>query len=262
MKSNKDQRQKNIEKFHLDVFKSLCSEFPPGTIEVDRENPDFIVNSQTVRIGIEHTQLFKDMKVEDSFMSAGKYGNQEKILRKAMLICEKKGIPPLLVEVLFEFTNKDYSREDINRISKSLAVYIEDLDSRKLLISEIVLRKDDFIKKIDEIEMVEITPGVIKGRTWLKEHRWEVVSVSVTRIKPDFIEEIQHCIEKKNSKFSTYEKCDQCWLLIVVNRSNPAQRFDINENTKNHIYQSAFDRIFYLDLMHRNLVPLSCLRSA
>ena len=261
MKSNKDQKQKKIEKFHLDIFKSLYSEFPSGVVKVDRENPDFIVNSQIGKIGIEHTQLFKDMKVEDSFMSAGKYGNQQKILDTAKLICEKKDIPPLWVRVLFKFSNRGYTRDDIKRISKSLAVCIEDLDSRKLLVSEIVLRRNDFIRKIDEIEELDITPRDYKNRTWLNYHRWEVVSARW--VKQDFIEELQKCIDKKNSKYPVYrKKCNQCWLLIVVGRFNPAQGFDINENTKNHIYKSAFDRIFYLDVMQKNLVELSCLKSA
>jgi hypothetical protein len=247
--SHKNEIKKAKEKFHFEVFKRLFTEFPLSDIDTCREHPDFLVDSLHGIIGIEHTKVFEDETIKDPFMSANKYGDQERILKKARIICEKKKIPPLWVRVRFSISNLQYTRKDVERISKSLADCIEKERAKNPSTDEIILRRDELLG-IPEIQKVDIVKS-------LGYQQWEMISPHwVTR---EFIKEIQKCINDKNSLYAKYrEHCGQCWLLMVVDRKHPSQGFELSEKTAKHTYKSAFDRTFYLELRFEQLVQLSC----
>lgn len=247
--SHKNEIKKAKEKFHFEIFKRLFTEFPVSDIDTCRENPDFLVDSLYGIIGIEHMQVFEDETIKDPFMSANKYGDQEKILKKAKIICEKKKIPPLWVRVLFSISNLQYTRKDVERIGKSLADCIEKKCVQNPSTDEVILRKDE-LPEIPEIQRIDIVKGL--GYQW-----WQVISAQW--VKREFIKEMQKCINDKNSLYAKYRKhCEQCWLLIVADRAHPSQCFELSEKTAKHTYKSAFDRTFYLDLRFEQLVQLSC----
>jgi len=251
--SKKESIKKFREKFHFNVFKRLFKEFPLDDIETDISRPDFIVKLQNGSLGIEHTELFKNDFAKLGLSSRARYGNQEKIIKKARIQCEKNVVPPIWVRVRFSGSNENYNRNDIERISESLASCIENHVSEAK--SKIILKSDDLHKVLPEVSRIDVISRFINGTEWLSEHRWEIVSASW--VKMDFIDELQQCIEKKNKLYSDYRKqCNECWLLIVADRSNPSQGFDISEKTLKYSYKSKFDRIYYLEIMHDHLVQL------
>src|SRR5438128_11209640 len=51
--------KKDVERYHLELFRETCSDFPSGTI-VDSEEPDFLIENGSAAIGIELTELYRE----------------------------------------------------------------------------------------------------------------------------------------------------------------------------------------------------------
>jgi len=87
------------------------------------------------------------------------------------------------------------------------------------------------------------------GKTGLPYHLWTVEGPAV--VQNLTIEKIQSCINEKNCRYEEYlRKCDECWLLIVVNVFKDSQSFE-TPNRIDHRFESKFERVFYLDASHR-----------
>jgi hypothetical protein len=66
-------------------------------------------------------------------------------------------------------------------------------------------------------------------------------------VQMDFIPQLQRTINEKNSKHGRYrQRCDECWLLIVASGGRPSGLFEPSAETKNHLYQSLFERTFFM----------------
>lgn len=255
--SQKNEIKKAEEKSHFEMFQRLFTEFPLPNAYIQNEHPDFLVISSCARLGIEHTKVLKDETFKDPFMNASKFGDQKKILKKASTICVTKKLEPLWVQVSFSSSNLQYSREDIDRISRGLADLVVGTCSENQLEEKIVLNKNDFSDNLPEVRRIDIRKGIVAGNQWLSNHRWQVVSAAWVRC--EFSKEIQKRLDEKNPFYQSYrQRCDSCWLLIVADRSIPYQCFQIDKNTEQYIYSSSFDRTFFLEVTHEKLVELIC----
>lgn len=65
------------------------------------------------------------------------------------------------------------------------------------------------------------------------------------------IEEIQDSINKKNLLYDDYrKKCDECWLLLMINIFRDSQSFEISQII-NHCFNSKFEKVFLMDGSYR-----------
>ena len=113
--------------------------------------------------------------------------------------------------------------------------------------------------QIPEIHLINVIRGTFNGIVWLRDHHWQEVRASW--VNRNFVSELQTCINRKNSKYQEYRKnCNECWLLIVTNRSKDSQAFEITEETLQWKYISEFERTFYMEVLFRELHELSTKR--
>jgi len=69
--------------------------------------------------------------------------------------------------------------------------------------------------------------------------------------------DVQQRITRKNCKVRDYSgRCDTVWLLIVADASRLSSDVEIPPETKNHKYDSAFERAFVLRFLEDDLVEL------
>lgn len=244
----KEERKKKHEEFHIELFISLFNKkYPRCPIRPCKNSqivPDGLIKSPDGLIGIEHTKLFKRRPQSE--------GIQDKILYKSQLICEKNGIPPIEVKVLFAQNSKHLVQKNIDSISRALAECIKAYVSDK----KIVLSGKGIPLGLVKIH---ILPAVLNGKQRLLKHR--LLPIRASQVKINAINEIQNRIVNKNNKYKQYIKncgCKEVWLLIVADRSKPSQCFNISEETINNTYESIFDRTFYLEIMHEQLEELNC----
>ena len=86
--------KKERERYFIEVFKSLCQDFPEGKVIAyeNQERPDAIIASPHGKIGIEITSVhIQSLKKEESEIEA--------VISEAVRIHEKSGLPKLHVGI-------------------------------------------------------------------------------------------------------------------------------------------------------------------
>ena len=229
--------KKDIEEFHLNLLRKSISTFPQGSLD-RTESPDFILNSESKRIGIEITQLFKSP--DSSGKSLQVQENEKRLLvQESLILYHQMNQPAIEVRFIFgAYTsfNKKNRTEFAQKIS-SLVAFNVPVDN-------------EWVRLINKFENPSVFP-------------YEIDSISIARyghtknfwsasgagwVQEDFAEELQLLIDKKNQKVTKYRhNCDFYWLVIVIEGGSEATFFDPSPKTLNHIYKSKYDKIFLFD---------------
>ena len=254
MASN-DARQNFIEDFHLGQFAELHP--LPGTSlpRVAGQKPDFLYESNGKITGIEHTELTKDQRYSAAPSRAELKGTQRGIVTRAAALAEKAGLPPISLNVLFQDVNAAYpnkgetlARALFEHVRKKMNYIQSDGAHRSVKI----VRAGD----IQGILVATAISGKAFGPDGLQHHRWMLREPGFVR--HDFARDLQAAIDKKNSSYSSYlEKCSECWLLIVTDRTRDDQRFELDEPTLSAVYKSRFAKTLFMEITERLVVELS-----
>lgn len=264
-----EKQKKAEEEFHLKIFQKCYPDFPTGKINIS-ETPDFLVKTSRNVIGIENTMLFKQ-EIEEAFSLQSIESTYRKILDNACEIYKKSGLPPVKVQVLFSnfkkikksgFVRAGFARGQVNQVSHQLGQRVIDYSRRhqNTNFSELTRLISDE-ENIEGISNIFVSLNIFNGINTLRNNRW--LPIQSNSVKTDCINEIQNSIDKKNKKYQNYlKKSDECWLLLVANRNNPSQSFRIGKKAKQHVYDSLFERTFFLEIEHKDLVQLKCRKLA
>lgn len=251
-------KQRLQEQFHFNLFKRLCDQWRDGEeYHKDEQKPDFIITYPDKTLGIEHTEIFMDKVRGQTVSPQQREGSLWRIVEDARIICKNEQIPPLEVKVWFsnEFEDTRIIHKKAKLLSKQLAKFVKKESDKGL---SPLTHIDEPGDRIPGISQITIDPGILNSHMWLTYHRW--TKCAAGKRQTDFIAELQKCIDDKNKKYKEkyITNCSECWLLIVADRSNPAQNFDIDFSSKvaEHAYQSKFSKTFYLEVTHKRLVEL------
>lgn len=239
MANAKNSKKKSQEKKHFELFKMRCNDLPPIDHFEHDDKPDFLINGGV--LGIEHTRLPKETAPPSKGYAIEDF--RQHIVDSARKYCEED-IPPLYVHVYFnshQIMPKNRASE-IKRISQLLA--------------EIVKKRHyDNPSKAWEILEPESTSEISTiishiSITRCHHHLWTVEGVALPQDLT--IERIQSRIDEKNPRYTEYlKKCDECWLLIVVDVFKDSQSFKIDDKILNNKFESKFERIYFMDASHR-----------
>jgi hypothetical protein len=256
MDNNQANRKNKHERFHIEVFSTLQSlpgdELPRKDVS---QRPDFLFQSGELIVGIEHTEIKKIGSAKEVPSPAQLKGIHRGIVIKAGQLAADQGLPPLNVKV--NFHNHFYRfKQKGNQVVQAL------LDTVKKNLDNIMKMADGNSVKIDPpspfvgISLVYVSPGTINGKVWLDHHRWEVMEPGFVRI--GFIPELQAAITKKNRINNEYlKRCDKCWLLVVADRAKADQKFEFTPEMQKHIYESEFEKTFFMEIAQRFLTELN-----
>jgi hypothetical protein len=254
-----DNRQTKDEDFHFDLFRKLYEQkfgktFPYGEVShKTAQKPDFLINGANSVIGIEHTELFKNKSPDKPYSPQKEEVFRKKIISDAQKLCERNGIPPIQVNVFFNSLKHICGNKAQFDLSKSIAKSVGRRCNTK--------KDEKFTLKnpelgLPEIYQIRVIRGTLNGETWLTSHRWQEARASWMNRR--FVSELQESIDRKNDRYKEYrKKCEECWLLIVVNRSKDSQAFEITEEMLQHKYSSEFDRTFYMEVIIKDLYELT-----
>jgi hypothetical protein len=82
---------------------------------------------------------------------------------------------------------------------------------------------------------------------------------AVAKLVPEQLEQV---IREKETRLTQYRtRCDTAWLLVVTNTGIPASHFDIPNGLKQHLFPTAFERLFLLSPFQRQLAELQVKRN-
>lgn len=242
--------KKQFQLYHLNNFKNSCRFFPQGKI-IESEKLDFLIRDGAKILGIEHTVIYEEKnaygvipKEQDSLKNA--------VLHSAQEIYKAKYKDPLLISVLFDERIK-LGRKKVNELGKiiaEIAAYNSKIDFGRMFCIN-----DNNAELPDEILEIIL-------------HKFESTkSVNVNNPKCVWVKtlgpnELKNRIFKKETLITEYRsECDEIWLLMVVDKFDPASIFDVSEDAKNYIYETAFDKLFlfnnyageYFELKHHSV---------
>ncbi len=227
--------KKDIEESQLHRFREAIPDFPPGKIE-EGEEPDFVIQTPTRRIGIELMRLYHEPPPE------GQPRQQVESLRRQ--VCEKAqqlyeqscGKAP---HVFVRFSN---STPVTDRRVLELARIIEST------VRSFALRPgQDRELEFDGTNRDLLPNEIIKIRASRPMHEFKCIwqpsdAASIPKCSRTLLE---NAISKKERRLPDYRKrADEIWLLLVVG-SSISSSFQTPDPNEIGPFRTGFKRIYY-----------------
>lgn len=243
------------ERKDLELFIQMLDGIAESQCEFS-DRPDLLVNIDSRVIGIEHTRLYRE---DDAIPSGRQFLPQErlhwKIVDEARQQFRRKHQTPLLLYVEF---NEPFNstKNEIEMLASTLAIAVEwSLHEPRPPDGEIVevwqwqaeRRGIPWPNGIRHFNYCTVRP---EFELWGPSYGYAVPGVRV-----DLIEDR---LRDKESRLDEYRRsCDEVWLLIVTDAGTPASHFGVPSCVFARTYSTAFDRVYLLTLLHRQLVRLT-----
>ena len=225
---------KDAECFYLDRFRENFTNFPRGNVCLD-ESPDFLIKSPTGIIGVEVTHFYRQMSSDTQPTLQQRESVRHKITSLAKSIYDRKGHPSVFVSVHFDL-NFHCRKSDIQHIAERLVELAE------LSLSGLTEEKKEKIWRKYEIQLNGVL--LLSVRKWrMEKSHWNAPLASfVPTVNP---QQIQDILDEKNTRCADYRtKCDEVWLIIVMDRFSASSFSIIPEGIADRHYTYEFDSAF------------------
>ena len=238
--------EKSKVEFHfLDRFKSLYKGFPAGKV-LKSESPDFIINTDKKKIGIEITRIYNLKEQGERFSPQERFSIEEKIIEKVRIdFLQRTKIP---LHVVFHFADRfNLSRKDVELISKRIGCTIEksvteyDLNFH----FNLTINNDlpDFVHYIN----INYFPTVTDS-SW-----YSAKSKFLPNLTKD---QIKEAVYGKEQKIIDYKrKVDKVFLLIIEGLV-PESWFDKVEEIPKTELGNSFEKIFIMRNLENQLIEI------
>lgn len=236
---------KETELFYLLKFKENFPSFPHGDVCPD-ERPDFLIKTATKIVGLEVTHLYREMTSSGMHPPLQQRESvRQKIMSLAKSIYDSKGLPSVFVSVHFDL-NFYCCKSEMQRVAERLVNLAE--QSLSGLPQEKIWR-------VYEIEIGGVM--MVSVRSWKaeKSHWNHPLASFVPTVNP---QQIQSILDGKNARCADYrKKCDEIWLIIIIDRLKPSSFSMVPDAVTEHRYTHGFDSafLFFHDYPHEQKPP-------
>ena len=197
-------------------------------LEDDRESPDFIVEVDGIRTGIEVTHVFSDSTVDskESIKKKTESLNSKWLSKLAQKYYETNSVPislsialrnpPTDLEELTEPIIRGLNSCQLNRWEEG-SLHVAD---RACELN--IVRLDDNFQSYD---------------------RWKIINDHVTFAPPISVNQFERALTIKTAKIKNYlQSCDRIWLLTVADTTWNSGRFDIRSLEE---IETKFDELWF-----------------
>jgi|GEM_PF-6779758 len=236
---NNQEKTKDLEKLHFDKFKKMTPDFPAGQI-IHNDSPDFLIKqTEDMTLGIELCliHLRPANNQSDKAPLQQQEGQIDKICRLAKDKFEANKYPNLNITLLateFSPLRKKRIPHKAEELANSL---YQQLPSKANLESLDQFKLSQLPEPFQNANIV-ILPENMKSR-------WQCSGAGFALL--DCRKRIQEAIKEKTKKYHLYLKnCNRCWLLITT-PTKPSGFIHPDEKSREHIYNSPFERTYFLD---------------
>lgn len=239
--------KKEVERWQFNQFISLFPGFPAGQIETSEE-PDFIVDTGDLKIGVELTDLYWENPVDSSPQQAQE-SLRFRIAETAQRLYEKEGLPNLYASIHF---NSQYvlRKSEVQRLSKMIA--------------------DVLVKNVPSIGQSYGEEYDWDNRDYFPEEIMHISAYNFPSAEQSFFhspsaafvptleeKDIRRVLLLKADKLARYrERCNEVWLLINCDVGQLSSFFKHEEAVLQLSYQSHFDRVFLCRHMEHKIHEL------
>ncbi|MBD3339824.1 MAG: hypothetical protein GF353_11990 [Candidatus Lokiarchaeota archaeon] len=228
---NKEQREWTM----VNLLREYLKIFDKKDI-LKSESPDFLINNNQGKIGIEITTPFNTRNPQDIHPMAIR-AVQEKVMNNLYNRLKTHEIDP--IELKIHFIN-DYDYIDENEVTDFC------LNFALSKINMIDDKKTHHFYNINHksVNWISIHLHTTNGKKWLDDHTVHRIHMNWVNINPK--KQIQMAIDEKQKKLKNYKnKCTQCWLVLGVHEWTTVEAIKII-NDKDQIYYCDFDRLFFI----------------
>jgi len=236
--------RKEVERYQLETFRDVCTEFPAGEI-IDSEEPDFLIKINDGVLGVELTELYHESSRSSRPMQAIEKLT-DSIVEEACSIHRTAGGPVLTVRVDFELLSKRLGKAQRTEIACKLAALVLKMRVEMDGSAELENDYEDLKTFPQEISRIRIQRNRFRSRSL-----WSVPRAAfIPRLDAQLV---QQRIDDKNERVTVYrEKSGEVWLVMVHSlHFSLASTFEYSSETLNHMYRSCFDRTFLFNLFDR-----------
>jgi hypothetical protein len=238
--SNRQAVQKAREGAYLQRFRENFASFPEGEV-VPSVHPDFLVKTQPRWIGIELTEYHVQEPDEGwgSPMRALE-GTEDKVLRTASEQYQSKGLPPVVVNVLWH-PHQALDRRRISKLATDLANLVQEHLPETGHSVTIHRRRHPEWRSLPQ----EVASLTVVRRKSISRNSWKSArGAFVPTLTPP---ELQQIMWNKEAKVLSYrQQCREVWLLIVARGFEPSTHVDFGSEVEVHEFETTFDRVFFL----------------
>lgn len=230
--------KKKVERYYLDRFSALLNNFPAGTVE-ESEEPDFLINGDRV-VGIEFTELHRENCGEE-VPGQAREAMRERVMARAGQLFDETGLPRVRCNaILTDEPIAKGSVEERAQLVAELAVrYLPSQPGGASIGRPSWENLDEFPDWISYISVMRLDGAGASsfhasGSTW------------VERLEAKHLEQPLVAKEKKLQAYRS--RCDEAWLVIVVDAHRMSTWFSYDEELLPATVTSGFDRVFVLRL--------------
>ncbi|WP_445666295.1 hypothetical protein [Fodinibius sp. AD559] len=209
------------------------------------ESPDFLIIHDSKLVGIEHQRLFQPPD-SDGVLIQNQESLKDQIYLKAKEFYDRLDGPNMLAfvdikDVYGKSIDKEQyklSSKDVDEIAEQVAHIVyqkNDLSKKKIVLNGTSLKNID-----DRVDGISIYNNELYQRSYFDRAKGGLIPT----IENSYL---QKQISKKESKIEAYyEKCEEVWLLLVVNALTFERAFDLSDSNDFLMenYESSFDSIF------------------
>lgn len=232
--------KKARERAYLERFRENFADFPEVEV-VFSERPDFLMKAGSAQIGIEVTEYHVQEPDEGwgSPMRAQE-GTEDKVLRMASEKRQSKGLPPVMVHVLWH-SHQAFSRRRTQELAADLANLVQE-HLPEPGHSVTIRRPHHPAGRSLPQEVASLT--IVRRKSISKDSWTPVRGVFVPSLTPS---DLQQIMQSKEAKVPSYrQQCPEVWLLIVARGFEPSTFGDLGSEVEAHEFETAFDRVFFL----------------
>jgi hypothetical protein len=238
-------RQKQHERFLLERFFEAAA--LAAEIVDEWEAPDFIVQLEGRRIGVEVTELFISHDTTQNLMQAQE-SISARIVSKARQIYDASGGPPAHVSVCFS-PGRDLRKLNRDRTANDLATFVRALNLTEW--QRVDWRPEDFEGPLpEEISFVHAlgVPGREMGHWTVARAGWAA---------PVTVGALQMRVDEKATRLPKYrEAVSENWLVIIADATKPSGLFDARSQIDTGAVSSPFSRTYFYGHPERIIMNL------
>ena len=224
----------DIERYYFEQFRKAYS-LPSGKIKYG-DSPDVIIEGEH-RIGIEITNFYhKKGELIESRQVQGKI--RKEVLSKAQRVyLNNKGKK---IEISFGFDEAQPIRNKTSLVNKiaDLAKHIEGFKAGEII--------KDLYQSIPEISFVYLNNEEYENPEWRVVQVYDVPILSRNRL----IE----IVNDKEKRSKNYQKCNEYWLLVVVDFINSSQDQEIQIESFEKVQSNIFEKIIVYKTLFNHIL--------
>ena len=239
---------KDREIWYLNRFLQTLRDAPSSGWNASEE-PDFLADTDSGKVGIELVRFFVDVPGEDRPRQEQE-SIKSSIVGEAKRILDGMRLPNVQVNVTFSLSSS-LTKRDVKYLGNAIATAV--LSHLPPENGYLTIARHGTLSEPLPSEIAYI--NVIRSASLTRNYVYFDDVAFTPKVEP---REIQAIIDSKESKIPAYAKqADELWLLIVIDGGELSSVADFPQRATKHSYGTTFDRVFLFFNAHMATVELS-----